>query len=466
MSRTGTRERTEFPVAAHWRPAIDRDTDVLYRAIVAALRTSIRSGELRPGDRLPTHRSLARQLGVTVSTVSQAYAEANRLHLVSGQVGRGTFVLGEAVDAALFESTFVDRNGDNAETIRAHIDLSSNVPAKRPDDLDLARTLTDVVETAQCDTGYLCPRGIERGRAVMNDLLLARGYAARRNEIVLTAGAQQGLLAALITVVGAGGRVLVEELSFPGMKSAVRHLNLQAHGVRMDEYGALPRELERLAKRTGAKTFICVPSLHNPTGATMNDERRADIAGVARRLQLTLIEDDVYGLLQDEPSLVSVAPEHTIMVTSLSKTVAPALRLGALAGRHPALAQVARETSLTSWVLSPTMVEVAMRWHGTGTMASRIAWQRYEIAARSAIVDAELGRNGIVSPHRWLATQTPPDRAAELAALAGVEVVPGSALAFGTTATKGIRLSLTAARSRSELHEAITRLRSTSIRWA
>lgn len=452
---------------ARWRPVINRHGDVLYLAIVAAMRASIRSGELRPGDQLPTHRDLARLLGVTVSTVTHAYAEADRMHLISGQVGRGTFVLGDTVDASLFEATFVDRTGSGSEsTFRPHIDLSSNTPAERVDDRDLAAALTGMAQTARCDTGYLSPSGIGQGRAVMNDLLLSRGFTARPEQIVLTAGAQQGLLAALITVAGAGGRIMAEKLSFPGLKSAVRHLNLQAHGVAIDEHGAVPRDLERVAKRTGAKVFVCVPSLHNPTGVSMNNERRAAIASVARRLELTIIEDDVYGPLQNEPALVSVVPEHTIVVTSLSKSVAPALRLGALAGGHPALGNIAREISLTSWVVSPLMIEVAMRWNTDHTLARRIAWQRAEIRARSAVVDAQMGRVRFASPHRWLATQTPSDKAAELASRSGVEVVSGTALAFGTQVEKGIRLSITAARSRSELHEAISRLRASPIRWA
>ena len=450
-----------------WRPNVNRRRGVLYLAIVDALRESIRSGDLRPGDRMPTHRDLARHLGVNISTVTHAYAEASRLHLLSGQVGRGTFVLGESVDAALFAATYTAPLTDDTRTvIRTHIDLSSNIPARKPDDRDLARTFAQIAKDDRCNAGYLSPSDVEKGRVVVSELLLRRGFSARRNDIVLAAGAQQGLLAALIAVAGAGSRVMAEELTFPGMKSVVRHLNLTTFGVAIDHEGLVAEDLARVARRSGATVIVCVPSLQNPTGTTMSEQRRQEIAEVVRRRNLTVIEDDVYGLLQNEMSLTSLIPDLAILVTSLSKSVAPGLRLGALAGRHPALASIARDVSLTSWVLSPMMVEVAGRWLSDGTIDERIAWQRSEIASRCQLVDALLGVVGPRSPHRWLSTQTAPEKAARLASEAGVEVVAGSALALSARVPKGIRLSLTAACSRSELHEAVTRLQSTAIRWA
>ena len=77
-----------------WTPSLTPSDAPIYRSIADAISRSIDEGELAPSDRLPTHRALARQLDVTVGTVSRAYAEAERRGLVVGEVGRGTFIRG------------------------------------------------------------------------------------------------------------------------------------------------------------------------------------------------------------------------------------------------------------------------------------------------------------------------------------------------------------------------------------
>ena len=102
-----------------WSPDLTQKQGPRYRAIADALSADLKSGRLQPGARLPTHRELARTLGVTVGTVSRAYAEAERRGLVQGEVGRGTFIRGGEEAAASFFA--------RAET--GVIDLSQSVPA-------------------------------------------------------------------------------------------------------------------------------------------------------------------------------------------------------------------------------------------------------------------------------------------------------------------------------------------------
>lgn len=465
-----------------WRPTVDRDRrEPLFIQIVDGLRRAIRQGELRPGDRLPTNRLLARSLGVSLSTITRAMDEAGRQHLVHARVGRGTFVLGATVDAALFGSTLRhsgdvgkgergsdhgDGHGESVEWGSINhppIDLSGNVPARPGRDVELDETLRRL-EPGSIGSAYPSPAALGAGQAVFADLLRRRGLSIGDVEVVLAAGAQQALLATLVVTAGAGARVLVEELTFPGMKSAIRHLGLQPIGVPMDEHGLLPDHLERTAAATGARTLVCVPNLQNPTAASMDSNRRDEIAAVCERCDLTVVEDDVYGALQDEPALASILPARTIVVTSLSKTVAPALRLGAIAGRHPSIADLRREVSLTAWTVAPAGLAVAVEWASDGTIDRRTRWQRDEISARSDLLGARW--IGTVAPHRWLPTLTDPDRAVEALTESGVVAVPSTALAVTADAPKGLRLSLTAAPDRATLHAAVARLDAAPIRWA
>lgn len=444
-----------------WKPTINTDSSLpIYVQIVDAIRADIRSGRLPVGTQLPTHRAMARTTGVTISTITRAFSEATRQHLVHAHVGRGTFVLGVTVDAALFATTFAE--DDQIASARTLIDLASNVPAQPPNDHDLATALGSASLRRMLRSTYPTERGLASGQAVFADLLRHRDVLRRDEEVVLAAGAQQALLATLVVVAGAGSRVLVEELTFPGMKSVARNLNIQLVPVRMDDRGLDPRDLDRAASSSGATVLVTVACLQNPTTSTMDATRRDQIACVARRRGLTVIEDDVYGALQDEPALASTLPEATIIISSLSKVAAPALRLGAIAAPQPVIDAIRREVSLTSWTVSPPMIAVAARWAADGTLARRIQFQRAEIKARGALVPPAWAGDG--SPHRWLPIRTNPDRAADTLRGQGVAVVSSTALATRARAPKGIRISITAAPDRATLHAAITRINDTPLR--
>ena len=303
--------------------------------------------------------------------------------------------------------------------------------------------------------GYPSVTALLRGRLAMQTLLSHRSVPSSSN-VVLTAGAQHGLFAALLSLAGPGRRVLAEELTFPGLKAAARQLRIELVPVRLDHFGLLPADLDRQAARTSATVVVCVPALQNPTGSNMNAQRRQDIADVARRRGLTIIEDDVYGSLQSEPTLASYAPNQTVVVTSVSKTIEPSLRIGCLAGPTNLLEPVAAEVQLTSWSVSAASIEILSRWVDDGTAQRRTEWQRLEVRERWRIADLILGRSTLApAPHRFIALTRSPDRIAQACTEAGVLVVSSSVLGVGPKPVKGIRISLTAPRTRAALHVAL-----------
>jgi DNA-binding transcriptional MocR family regulator len=436
-------------VTTSWRPD-PLGNGVKYLDVVDQIRNAIRSGALRPGERLPTHRAFARDAGVAISTITQAYAEAARLHFVAGQVGRGTFVLADSADAALFAATAGHQYADGI------IDLSANSPAVDPGSDDLQVALAALSTTHRVDEGYPSAASLLRGRLAMEHLLAARGIAMTERDLVLTAGAQHGLFAALLSLAGPGSRVLAEELTFPGLKAAARQLRIELIPVRLDGEGLLPDDLARQALRSSASVLVCVPTLQNPTGSCMSEQRRLDLAHVIRRNGITVIEDDVYGPLQDSPCLASAVAERTVVLTSVSKTIEPSLRIGALAGPSELMTPIASEVQLTSWSVSTASIEVLSRWTLDGTAKRRTTWQRKEIRERWRIADQLLGRSDHApAPHRYVAVDRSPDRIAAACQEAGVLVVPSSVLGIGPKPPKGIRISLAAPRSRATLHAAL-----------
>ena len=255
------------------------------------------------------------------------------------------------------------------------------------------------------------------------------------------------------------------------MKAVAKQLGLRMHGVAIDEEGVTSAGLDRLARATGAGVVVLVPSLQNPTGAVMSEPRRRSIVEIIRRRNLLLIEDDVYGALARLPPLASELPERSIVVSSLSKTVAPGLRFGMIAGPAPVIQNLALEIHATSWQLSPLMCEIACQWLESGVARRRLAWQRAEVERRFRMAEPVLlGRPGRAarrhpSPHLWLPLAGDSDERARRCRQAGVELVASSVFAVGRDAPTGLRASITAPGSRRELSLALSRLNASKAQW-
>lgn len=424
----------------------------LYQAVAEGLAAAIASGAIRPGDRMPTHRALAHHLGVTVSTITQAYAEASRRRLVSGEVGRGTFVLAESREAELFA---LERRPEGRR-----IDLSTNVPADLAGEV-IAQTLAGFDAARLARTAlYPGAEDLARAKLAIVRVLEGRGLHPRAADITPCAGAQQALTVALLALAGRGGDVLCEAVTSPGMKAAARSLGLRLHPVPMDGDGVEPEGLARAARASGARVVVLVPALQNPTGALMRAARRESVAEVVRAGKLTLIEDDVYGPLVDEPAVSALCWERALVASSLSKTVAPGLRFGWLAGGHPALAEIARDIHLTAWGVAPLASALAVAMIENGSAGKLVERQRDEIAHRQRLARRILGpvAGSAAAPHVWRPVVGGADAAAASAAGVGVDIASGDLFAPGRGETGHVRLCLTAPPTRAMLVEGLERL--------
>ena len=216
-----------------------------------------------------------------------------------------------------------------------------------------------------------------------------------------------------------------------------------------------------MARASGARVVVLTPALHNPTGACMGERRRREIAAVVERLDLLVVEDDVYGALGDQPPLLPLLGRRGLLVSSLSKTVCAGLRLGWIAGDETLLAQIDPHAQATHWQIAPLMLAIAGRWIDEGSAERKLAWQREEVQQRWRLAQRLLGaamRPGTPSPHVWLEGPRPGDELAAACRARGVEVVPAQVFAVKQGQLPAIRISLTAARSRAELKQALERV--------
>ncbi len=340
----------------NWHPDIASMPGPRYLAIATAIRRDIQQGKLHPGDRLPPHRDLAWSLGVTTGTVTRAYREAERLGLVSGEVGRGTYVRGGPGAGALLSSMAVSERTRDAPA-DGQVDLSRNEPPPCPLAAQaLQRTLADIARDAPLGEflTYQPTGGMRRHREAGARWLGGLGVPVPAEEILMTAGGQHALTVALMAVCRAGNLVLTEELTYPGLRGLAALLGIRLQGLAMDEHGIRPDAFEAACRSGGARLLYLMPSLQNPTASTMPAARRAEIVAIAATHGVLLIEDDVYGVLMGDSvaPIAALAPAGTFYLTGL-KVLGPGLRVGILRvpPAHMAAAQAALRA--TMWMAPP-----------------------------------------------------------------------------------------------------------------
>ncbi|HEY8549002.1 MAG TPA: PLP-dependent aminotransferase family protein [Vicinamibacterales bacterium] len=417
----------------------------LYERIVDALAADVVSGRLAPGVRLPTQRELADQIGTTVATVTRAYAEAQRRGLVTATVGRGTFVRGQPSIAE-----------------PATTDLTVNFLTPAPFAGELGSALRALESPAVLDAlwRYGPYEGQPRHREVGVAWLAQRGLQARAKEIVVTAGAQHGMLVALATLTRPGDTVLVEALTYPGMKSVANHLHVRLVPVAMDGEGLRPDALQEAIARTGARVLYAMPALHNPTGITMSGGRRRAILDIVSSSGLQVIEDDQYGFLTDVPPLTADAPDRGVYINSISKSLLPGLRVAFLRAPAALVPRIAAAVFATAVMAPPFAVELLARWIEEGTAARVLAWKRSEYAARAALARRifAIDTPTPVAPHVWLPLREGTTAAdfVEEARLRGVRVNGSSAFLVAPGAPPAaVRVCLGPPASRETLERAL-----------
>ncbi|MEM6990629.1 MAG: PLP-dependent aminotransferase family protein, partial [Myxococcota bacterium] len=355
-----------------------------YLAIADALADDVTRGRLPPGTQMPTHRDLAEALGVTVGTVSRAYREARARGLVVGEVGRGTFVRGadsasHAVGLPIHESS-----GSGA------IDLSLNFNRIPGMQSIVSRSLTTLAQdpsTRALFEEYHPQAGCTPHRAAGAKWIARSGLEVAPDQVLVTCGAQHAMTVALMAATRPGDGLLVGRLTYPAIIALARSLHLELHGVAMDEHGLLPDALEAACRAHKPRALYCMPTLQNPTTRVMPDARREQICEVATRHGLAVLEDDVYGFLLADapPTLVSRIPHRGYYLTSLSKSLAPGLRVGYLALPVGDRSRFIDSLWATTVMAPPVMAELATRWIDDGTAAAMVDGGRAEAAQRQAL---------------------------------------------------------------------------------
>jgi DNA-binding transcriptional MocR family regulator len=415
-----------------------------YKSVVDSLAAQIRSGQWLAGHRLPTHRRLAADEGIAVVTASRVYAELEAMGLVSSEQGRGTFVR----DLAAASGEQADQRSVAVDAI----DLSFNSPSV-PGQADLLRqALRDLAGAGDLDAllRYQPHRGRVQDRAAVADHLRRRGLTVGRERVLIVDGAQHGLAVTAMALLQPGDVVAVDALTYPGFIVLARTLGLELSPLPATETGPDLGALERLCRRRRVRAAYTMPTLHNPLGWVYDDSQRAQLVSIANQYGVSIIEDASYAYLVDDapPPLAMLAPDLTVYVSGLSKSVAPGLRIGFIAAPAAVVPALERAIRATTWHTPGITAAIASRWLQDGTVDRLETQKRNDARLRQSIAAeamAGLPYTGHPSSYfLWLplAKDARPDRIA--ATLADRRIAVSTAEPFATTPTvpHALRLAL------------------------
>ncbi|GLR86140.1 PLP-dependent aminotransferase family protein [Bradyrhizobium iriomotense] len=439
-----------------WVPTIAELSGPRYQRIVDAMEADIAAGRLVRGQQLPTQRALAKALRLDLTTVTRAYTEARRRGILEARVGQGSFV----------SETSARRAVDLPHPVT--IDLSMNVPP-HPLEAQLDERILAGLEAIRQQSGltaylnYQPPGGSPHELDVAAKWMRTRVPHVRADRLVIFPGTQTILFNLIAYLARPGDIVLTEALTFPGIKAVAARLDVKLIGVAMDEGGILPDALAKACREHKPKAVYLIPTLHNPTTATLSTERRSAIAKIIRDADTTLIEDDAYGLLDRSASpIANLIPERTYLATTLSKCIAPALRVAYLV-TSDAAAQEQMRSYLQSTVQmpAPLMVALVTHWLESGVADRIITAIRNEAVGRQQLAQRALrGFQFLAKPaahHLWLRLPEGRSRTEIAAQLLrnGLAVIASDAFVVGDHPPHAARLSLGAARNRAELSQAL-----------
>ncbi len=342
-------------------PELDPRSDVpLYRQVYEQIAQKIHSGEIGRGERLPATRELAGLLGLNRATVSAAYELLEADHLISGRVGRGSFVTGGGEAGGVDWNSLLERSeftpaGPSFAAANGLISFAMSRPSSALFPLDDFRASCAAV-LARRDLADILQLGSPSGYEPLRRRLLeeARGQRLARpgDDLLITNGCQQALDLIARVLLHPGDAVVVEDPVYPGLKNLLAGAGCHLIGIPVGRDGIDTAQLERAVERSRPRLIVVTSNFQNPTGATLPLAARRALLDAARAAGAPVIENDTYVELRYRGEAVPAIKqldegEGTVLLRSFSKVSFPGLRVGWAVGPKALIERMrqAKETS-------------------------------------------------------------------------------------------------------------------------
>jgi 2-aminoadipate transaminase len=419
------------------------------------IRSAIVSGELAAGARLPATRELAGQLGLNRTTVSAAYALLESEGLITGHVGRGSFVSERAAGSGPPEPE------THTSTSSGLISFSASRPSEALFPLpEFRETCTEVIMGPAAAS--ILQLGSPIGYGPLREYLLEEarrnGVATAADDIAITSGCQQAIDLIQRTTVSAGDTVLIEDPVYPGLRNAFAAAGVRTIGVAVEPSGIAPDAFERAVREHRPRVAVITPDFQNPTGSTLSRIGREAIARIAQDAGVLLVENNIYSPLRYEgeplPAIreIAGAGSGTILIGSFSKIAFPGLRVGWVIGPRAFIRRLVEAKQICDLHTDHLSQAVLLRFAESGRLAAHLervlsaGRERLHTTLAACARDVPAGST-YTRPQGgmnvWVELPPEIDAASALtrARRAGVTYLPGSVFAAGRDRSSALRLS-------------------------
>lgn len=439
-----------------WVPKFKKGAGPVYLLIANAIAEDIATGQLAAQQRLPPQRQLAEILGLDFTTVARAYGEARRRGLVDATVGRGTFVCGRRRPQI-----------PRAVAGQPNVDMSMNMPPE-----PVSAELRALMQNGYTEVGrqlhdllrYQNFGGSLEDKEAGSLWLRRRGLRIGHDRLLVVPGAQCALLTVLTMLVGPGGVVCCEELTYPGLRALAGQLGIRLIGLPLDGEGIDAVAFAAACAQYAPKALYCNPTLLNPTTAVISPARRQALVEVARHYGVAIIEDDAYGFLPRAapPPIAAIGDDITFYIAGLAKCVGAGLRVAYLTAPDAQnAARLASALRATTVMASPITSALATRWIRDGTADLALNAIRKESAARQQLAARILPAGSYVSQpeafHLWVSLPAPWGRVAFAAQMksSGIGVVASDAFSVAGQPPEAVRVCIGGIAHRDEIKHAL-----------
>lgn len=439
-----------------WKPIIDRSFKPLYLSLASQLEEDIISGSLLPGTKLPPQRELADFLDINVSTVSKAFKVCELKGLLSATVGSGTFVSYDALSNAYLLDEGMPKN---------LIEMGATIPeaaSYEPLMLQLKNMLNEP------DFGkwfsYSRPNDVLWQKDAAVKLMGRGGYDTDIQTILFANGGQNAITAILAGLCKHGDKIGADPHTYSGLKTAAAMLGVRLVPIKHTDGEMDGEALIYACKNENLKGIYLIPDYQNPTTHRMSLARRKALARIAREYNIFIIEDAAYHLMcqKQVQAVASFAPERTIYIASLSKTIGPGLRLAYVSAPEQYRKPLSNALYNMNISVSPLMSELAARMIVSNNIDTLIENHRKNTIQRNRLVNRYLSkydcRGDETCIFRWLLLPSNTSGAAfeALALKHGVQVYAAERFAVGnSTPEKAVRLSVCSPETLEELEQGL-----------
>lgn len=388
----------DYPMS--WRPRLDKTKKPLYLELAKQFENAIRQNVLLPGTKLPPQRELADYLDINFTTVTRVYKLCTQKGLLSSRVGSGTYVSYSA------GSCFRMLPQDEEEKI---IDMGSMSPVDVSYDA-LSSLLKQMLQEKDFGRNfhYNSQKSFDLYKLEAAKVIREMGCNARPEDILPAAGGQNALTAIMAGYFKAGDSLGVDQLTYPGIKSAANLLGIRLVPLYQKNGEIDEEQLLKDYHKEHLKGIYVIPAFQNPTTHMMSEAGKKMLAEIAIKNNLLIIEDGIFNLFAPRGwrTIASYAPDNTVFIASFSKALAPGLRFSCIVVPHVLHSKIADALYSINLTLPRLMVELTCRMLASGQYKEILKEQISIVQQRNKLVDKMLKGYEVAgtknSLFRWL----------------------------------------------------------------